>query len=282
MQTGRVDVSIETFEVGSLQYERALRIATDNYYWKPMAAFFRWLELRIYLDSNVALAGPILDIGCGDAGVAAMLREGGVLKDHAIGLDVSHRELQKARRRGEHYALVEGDGNRLPFGDGAFGSVVCNGVLHTIPGGVDQAVREIARVLRPGGVFVASEPTDRFLEVLNIPKILARVSDRLAAWYIKRLSERIPLHTMYAADEWIHRFEANDLEIVKSEHFFTPQSGALWNVMTLSVFRSFALLKLGHVRSAAVPLRLFFRAVYRERVVDPPGGGYIFLVARKA
>jgi ubiquinone/menaquinone biosynthesis C-methylase UbiE len=246
-----------------------------------MQAFSRWIWLRVYLDSNVALPGPVLDLGCGDAAIAAMLREGGVLEERAVGLDRSRAELRKAQRRGEHRALIEGDANRLPFRDGAFGSVVCNDVLGSMPGGADQALREVARVVRSGGVVVATLPTDRFLEVLSIPKVIAPLSRRVAAWYITRLRERVALHTAHTVGEWIRRFEASNFEVVKSEQFLTPHAGAVWNILSMQIFRVFAVLKVVKARLVAAPLRALFRAVYRERVVDPPGGGFVFLVARK-
>jgi SAM-dependent methyltransferase len=51
--------------------------------------------------------------------------------------------------------LVRGDAHELPFGDGTLGGVNCSGALHAYDD-PPQAFREILRVLRPGGLWVAS------------------------------------------------------------------------------------------------------------------------------
>jgi ubiquinone/menaquinone biosynthesis C-methylase UbiE len=51
---------------------------------------------------------------------------------------------------------VDASVEALPFPDGSFDVVVSNGVLNLVPD-KDLALREIARVLRPGGRFAAAD-----------------------------------------------------------------------------------------------------------------------------
>jgi len=55
--------------------------------------------------------------------------------------------------------VVDGDATQMQFADGMFDVVVSNLVIHNIPSraGRDKACREIARVLKPGGVVVISD-----------------------------------------------------------------------------------------------------------------------------
>jgi SAM-dependent methyltransferase len=55
-------------------------------------------------------------------------------------------------------ATVNGDGTQLPFPDDAFDRIVCSEVLEHIPD-LDAAVRELHRVLKPGGTVAATVPT---------------------------------------------------------------------------------------------------------------------------
>ncbi|MFF4426455.1 class I SAM-dependent methyltransferase [Streptomyces sp. NPDC001549] len=73
------------------------------------------------------------------------------------GIDISDRMLEAARARaaelGREVELRKGDAHQLPFGEATFDTVVCTLSMCAIPD-VDRAMREIHRVLRPGGRFV--------------------------------------------------------------------------------------------------------------------------------
>lgn len=73
------------------------------------------------------------------------------------GIDISDKMLEAARARADELGrtvdLRKGDAHRLPFEDGSFDTVVCTLSMCAIPD-VDRAMREIHRVLRPGGRFV--------------------------------------------------------------------------------------------------------------------------------
>jgi ubiquinone/menaquinone biosynthesis C-methylase UbiE len=72
----------------------------------------------------------------------------------ATGIDLTPRHVELANAHLAALGLpgeaVRGDGERLPFDDGAFDRVSSNGVLHHTPD-MDAALREIRRVLKPGG-----------------------------------------------------------------------------------------------------------------------------------
>lgn len=94
-----------------------------------------------------------LDVGCG---VGAAAQHAG---DAAyFGIDLS--ELLVAAGRGERgLALAAADVTRMPFADGSFDRVLCMGVLHHLSADeVDAALREMARVLEPGGEIAIVEP----------------------------------------------------------------------------------------------------------------------------
>lgn len=101
----------------------------------------------------------VLDAGCGT----------GALLDHlqtrpgveVFGLDFSGQALAYTRQRG-HLHLVQGDLTRLPFPDGTFDVVTALDVVEHIRED-EGALREVNRVLRPGGVLLVSVPAFRFL-----------------------------------------------------------------------------------------------------------------------
>ena len=112
------------------------------------------------LSAEIKAGERVLDLGCGagmDASIAAGLTG---TTGTVVGLD-SSVEMVQAGRRGlrdgfAQVSLTAGQGARLPFRDGAFDVVVANGLLNLEPDR-EGVVREVARVLRPGGRMVGAE-----------------------------------------------------------------------------------------------------------------------------
>ena len=116
------------------------------------------LEHRLIVTFAGDVAGArVLDAGCGDGLLACSLAERGA---HIFGLDADRRMLvaaaARARRRDVRATFVEGRLERLPFPDDAFDVVAAVTVLCFVSD-ASVAVREIARVLRPGGRLVIGE-----------------------------------------------------------------------------------------------------------------------------
>lgn len=108
-----------------------------------------------WMDEVLGYAGTsgmrVLDVGCGQGIDVVRYAAAGAV---ATGIDLTPRHTEIARM---HLAsadldgtVVQGDAESLPFDDGSFDRVSSNGVLHHTPG-IEPALREIRRVLRPGG-----------------------------------------------------------------------------------------------------------------------------------
>ncbi len=102
------------------------------------------------------VAARVLEVGCGPGPVARALASWPGVGD-VVGLDPSTVFLEKGRELAHHLpnlTFVEGDGRALPFEDGSFDVVVFHTTLCHVPG-VEEALGEASRVLRPGGVMSA-------------------------------------------------------------------------------------------------------------------------------
>jgi ubiquinone/menaquinone biosynthesis C-methylase UbiE len=116
----------------------------------------RWIKRQVDLPPG----GLFLEIGCGrGVGAALLLREFSPAAVHAMDLDEdmineARKYLNGAEK--QHIHLYVGDAMQLPYQDAAVDAVFGFGVLHHLPdwpGGM----REIARVLKPGGIYFLEE-----------------------------------------------------------------------------------------------------------------------------
>lgn len=105
------------------------------------------------LESELAPRGRALEIGVGTGQIALPLHARGV---SLTGIDISAQMMARlAGKAGGRapFPLVRADALRLPFADRSFGGAYARWVLHLIPGW-REAVAELGRVVRPGGVVV--------------------------------------------------------------------------------------------------------------------------------
>ena len=114
----------------------------------------RWRRLAV---EAVVLPGDrVLDACCGTGDLAvAAEREGGTV----TGLDFSPAMLERARRKSTSITWVEGDVLALPFADGSFDAATVGFGVRNVAD-LDSGLRELRRVLRPGGRLAVLEITN--------------------------------------------------------------------------------------------------------------------------
>ena len=116
------------------------------------------LEQQLILKLVGAVSGKtLLDVGCGDGELASQLARRGAI---ATGLDADPAMIAAARQRvdsaGTQLNLIEGQAEKLPFGDASFDAVLAVTVLCFVDD-AQRAINEMARVLKPGGRLVIGE-----------------------------------------------------------------------------------------------------------------------------
>jgi SAM-dependent methyltransferase len=119
---------------------------------------------RRYLDL-LAPNPPVLDIGCGNAGLVELLTGQGV---EAIGIDTDPSMVAEARDRGLDVRLVDGLSFLRAREPGSLGAIIATHMVEHIEFGDLVELLELAATrLRPGGVFIAETPNPASLIVLG-------------------------------------------------------------------------------------------------------------------
>ncbi len=127
----------------------------------------RWYEAPQLLRLGGRLDGlRVLEIGCGNGvGAELLLTRFGASEVHAFDLD--EKMVARAQRRllpfgPERAKVYRGDASHINAPDHSYDAVVNFAVLHHIPDW-QAALREIARVLKPGGLFLFEDVTKQWI-----------------------------------------------------------------------------------------------------------------------
>ena len=239
-----------------------------EYFWlRPETAVWRALDFAA-LD-GIELKRPSLDLGCGD-GAFSFMRAGGRYSlaydfssmtaghdqffenrdiynhfepDKAndvvdtppryqidIGLDHKPSLLQKARLTGLYNEAIACDANlRLPFANESFATIYSN-ILYWLDD-YPNTLREIARVLRPGGRCIVQVPADRFREFSFYQQLFVKTGDPKWEW-LKLLdrgrSENI--RNCMGQGEWASKFEAAGLEVESCKAYLPKLVVQAWDI----------------------------------------------------
>ncbi len=116
------------------------------------------------------LRGRILDIGCGDGRISLTLSSPDRLM---IGLELARRRVERTRDKfitaRKNGYFIQGDGEELPFRDGVLDGIILTEVLEHLPDD-NKVLKELTRVLNPGGRVILSVPSISWRKYVLIKK----------------------------------------------------------------------------------------------------------------
>ncbi len=123
--------------------------------------FLELMAARLQFDQ----VRTVLDAGCGIGHWGQLLAQVLPPQAQVVGIDPEERSLARARERATRFDLAgrfryqQGDVTALPFKDGEFDMVTCQTLLIHLKE-PKEGLREMLRVLKPGGLLLAAEPNN--------------------------------------------------------------------------------------------------------------------------
>ena len=153
------------FHPSSRPAGHGVTIGTPGFYDLSVGLLFAGRRRRAYRTLLAAVqvrpGDVVLDVGSGPGYLARMLAEAVGPEGSVVGIDAAPEMTEYANRKAAHLSncrFQPGTAESLAFPDAAFDVVVSSLVLHHLPEEARlQAVREMKRVLRPGGKVLLAE-----------------------------------------------------------------------------------------------------------------------------
>lgn len=158
----------------------------------------------------------ILEAGSGLSAVVITLREMGY---NVMGLDYAVNALQISRQHTPDLPLLAGDVHNLPFEDNSLGAYLSFGVLEHFEHGMNGALKEAYRVLKPAGIAVITIP---------YPNIVWKLAQWRREQRGKTLIDEDFYESTYTREQLLHEVTSVGFDVV--EALPTTHSYTLWGI----------------------------------------------------
>lgn len=191
--------------------------------------------LECLLLSKREFHAPLLDVGCGDGLFASIL----FAEQIDTGIDLNSKEIACAEKTGAYRELICCPGSEIPKPADSFRTAFSNSVLEHIPV-LPPVLREIHRVLMPGGMFYFTVPTDQFEQQALLTRLLIGLGlNALAARY-RRWYNRFWRHfNAHHPDEWRKLAKEAGFEVLEMIRYNSPSMTTRNDCLTpLAIFSS--------------------------------------------
>ena len=195
--------------------------------YQPATNYWRAVELDAVLRYGMP-EGRGLDLGCGDGKLTQVLTEGlpiGIRRSW-VGVDPDPEETGLASQINVYEAVHTCGGDSIPEEDASFDYAFSNSVLEHIPD-IDSVIAEVARVVRRGGHFVFTVPSDTFHSCLNGP-LLGAPSER----YFRQIDTRCAHERYWGVAEWTTCLGRHSFDLVAHAEYLDLRQTHRWETLS--------------------------------------------------
>jgi ubiquinone/menaquinone biosynthesis C-methylase UbiE len=157
-----------------------------------------------------------LDVGCGIGGWIIFLKEEGY---EVEGIDIAARTVQALTEHDPDLKVTVASMTAIPYPDASLDGVLAMGTLEYVDGNVPEALREVQRVLKPGGIFFMEAP------IANSLRRLFYIPLKQAEKMVKQAQGKQAIFAKYLFDRSVlkHLLAAAGLEVVQEQAHELPE-----------------------------------------------------------
>lgn len=192
---------------------------------QPAVAFWRADEMTETLKIPFP-EGRGFDLGCGDGKICKLLLDHIGPREMA-GLDIDERETALARASGIYTRVHTGSADVIPEPDASFDFVFSNCVLEHIPQ-LEPVIKETARILKPGGQFIFTVPSDQYHACMRGP-LVPWVSRQK---YLKELDDRQIHYHYLTTEQWSALLSSYAMELTLALPYLRLKAARRWETMS--------------------------------------------------
>jgi SAM-dependent methyltransferase len=163
---------------------------------QPATAFWRGIEIDVLAKADIP-EGLGLDLGCGDGILTDILFERMGRCPRLVGIDPDPLETKAARQYDFYERIHTTGGAEIPEADATFDYVISNSVLEHIPE-LEPVIKEVGRVLKPGGRFFYTVPCPNFHDNLSGAIMPGETREN----YLSKLDKRLAHFNYLTERDW--------------------------------------------------------------------------------
>ncbi len=215
---------------GPLDRRELLRRLAPANAFQPATMLWRVFEIEA-IQRHATLSGHGVDIGCGDGELARVVFDAYEPRPRVIGVEPDPRDCALARASGAYEAVHCVSGDAIPVAAASMDFVFSNSTLEHIRD-LEPVVAEAARVLRTGGEFVFTVPSEQFHACLRGGGFVAMLARRRGQKYPALIDERLAHHRYLSPDEWTRLLRAHGFADVRSDRYFPRAAVRGWESLS--------------------------------------------------
>lgn len=198
-----------------------------------------WREIEIALLKQrwqKYFKGKILDLGCGEGEIARQVFG----RKIEWGLDNDQIMVEKAKKSKVYKRVILAGAEKILLNNGEVDLVFSNSVLEHIKD-IDKVLKEIRRLLKPGGLLIITMPSDKLCEYLGWGKLYGR-------WFNKKYHH----YHLYSLKKWEELLRKEGLRLVDSYYYLDKPTIRQWHrLLWLNKFKIQGKVKPEEIRELA-------------------------------